>query len=202
MSWLFGTKESEPKSFGVNLPDNRIAETEMKNIVNAYRKREEKAKDTVKVATKLKSFSNKLAGTYIHNYRIMIDMGNLLHQYAEFFQQIKELLSRSDLEYDQLNAQSFENLEKMTRREMDRFTSKFNDQADKVRRLFLTYNMGEQAEKLSAVPSMTSDVSRAAEETLETLRQTNKYGGRQKYLKKMPLKSYNGRSKKTERSKA
>lgn len=204
MSWFFSPKTSEPKSFGVNLPDNKVAEAEMKDIVDAYRKREAKAKDTVHVATKLKSFSNKLAGAYVHNYKIMVDMGNLLHQYAEFFQQIKDLLSKSDLEYDQLNAQSFENLEKLTRREMDRFTTKFNEQADRVRRLFMTYNMSEQADKLSAVPQMTGNVSRAAEETYDLLRQGSspRYGGTQKYLKKASKESNNGRGKKTQRQKA
>lgn len=186
--------------FGVKLPDdNKVAKIELNALAKKYAERSKKIDDHIKKATKERELANKLAASFIHNYNVMIDISSLLNQYAEFFQQIKDLLMKSDSQLEQLNAQNFQNLERLTRQEMDRFTSKFTEQAEKVRKLFVTYNMNDQAAKLGTIPQMTSDVSTAAENVLRAT--PPKYGG-QKHLRKALKNGGNGRQQKKKGSQA
>jgi hypothetical protein len=186
------TSISSSPTFGVKLPeDNKVAAVELKNITESFVKRNKTIETHLNKASKDRELANKLAANYIHNYYVMIDISVLLNQYAEFFNTIKDVLANSDIQVEQLNAQNFQNLERLTRQEMDKFTSKFTEQATKVKKLFETYNMTEQAAKLSAVPTLTSQVGIAAEEALKAL--PPKYGGgRKKHLRKQLDKIVNG----------
>ena len=165
-------KEPTPTAsptLGINLPENnRVAAVELKSLADGIKTRSEKIDRQIKHAAKDREFAKKLSASYIHNYYVMIDISTLLNQYADFFKSIKEILAQSDVQLEQLNAQSFQDLEKLTRQEMDKFNMKFTDQAEKVRKLFMTYNMQDQAAKLAAVPQLASQVGRAAEESLAT----------------------------------
>ena len=183
------TSESSYSSpvLGLKLPDkNEVAAVELKTIADKYKKRTDQIDLHIRKAAKDRELAKKLSASYIHNYYVMIDISVLLNQYADFFQNIKEILAKSDVQLEQLNAQSFQDLEKLTRQEMDKFTTKFTDQAEKVKKLFMTYNMQEQAAKLSAVPQFTSQVSRAAEESKALNNPPSSYGGtkRRQYRKK------------------
>lgn len=198
-SWATGSSKTDPPStpMGANLPaDNKVALVEFKQIADKYKARSEQIDRHIKKASKDRELANKLASSFIHNYYVMIDISTLLNQYAEFFQSIKEMLSKSDVQLEQLNAQNFQNLEKLTRQEMDKFTSQFNDQAVKVKKLFETYNMPEQAAKLSAVPQYTANVALAADEALRA-----KSGGKN-HLRKQRSKKNNGRQQEKKRAKA
>jgi hypothetical protein len=155
-------------SFGIKLPDdNKVAAVELKSIADKYKERSKKIDDHIKKASKDRELANKLAANYIHNYKVMIDISSLLNQYADFFQSIKNVLSNSDVQLEQLNAQSFQNLELLTRKEMDKFTSKFNEQAGKVKKLFEAYNMSSEAAKLNIIPQSTNEVSLLAEDAVK-----------------------------------
>ena len=197
-SWATGSSKTEPSTpMGANLPaDNKVALVEFKQIADKYKARSEQIDRHIRKASKDRELANKLASSFIHNYYVMIDISTLLNQYAEFFQSIKEMLSKSDVQLEQLNAQNFQNLEKLTRQEMDKFTSQFNDQAVKVKKLFETYNMAEQAAKLSAVPQYTANVALAADEALRA-----KSGGKN-HLRKQRSKKNNGRQQEKKRAKA
>jgi hypothetical protein len=195
------TSTSDSPTFGIKLPDNsnKVAAAELKNITESFKKRNETIKGHLNKASKDRELANKLAANYIHNYHVMIDISVLLNQYAEFFNVIKDVLANSDIQVEQLNAQNFQNLERLTRQEMDKFTSKFTEQAGKVKKLFETYNMTEQAAKLSAVPTLTSQVGIAAEEALKAL--PPKYGGTKKHLRKQLYKIVNGGPNKNQNKK-
>lgn len=194
--WLSSSKTPENPMLGINLPpDNKVAAVELKNIADKYKTRSEQIDKQLKKASKDRELSNKLASSFVHNYQVMIDISVLLNQYADFFQSIKEVLSRSDVQLEQLNAQNFKNLELITRQEMDKFTSKFNEEGVKIKKLFETYNMTEQAAKLSAIPQLTSEVSFAAEEV-------KNFSGGKKYLRKELSKIINGKQHKTKGAKA
>lgn len=189
-SFMSPKQSPEAPKLGINLPDdNKVAAVELKDIADKYRKRTEQIDQQIKKANKDRELSKKLAASYIHNYYVMIDISSLLNQYAEFFQSIKEMLAKSDVQLEQLNAQSFQDLEKLTRQEMDKFTYKFSEQAEKVRKLFLNYNMQDQAAKLTAVPQLTSQVSAAADNAAALRR----VGGSKKHLKKNDKSISNGR---------
>lgn len=202
-SWVTGSSDkSSPSStpMGVNLPaDNKVALVEFKQIADKYKARSEQIDRHIKKASKDRELANKLAASFIHNYYVMIDISTLLNQYAEFFQSIKEMLSKSDVQLEQLNAQNFQNLERLTRQEMDKFANQFNEQATKVKRLFETYNMTEQAAKLSAVPQYASQVAVAADEAIRAT--VPKYGGK-KHLRKQQPKKNNGRKQEKKGQKA
>lgn len=202
-SWVTGSSDkSSPSStpMGVNLPaDNKVALVEFKQIADKYKARSEQIDRHIKKASKDRELANKLAASFIHNYYVMIDISTLLNQYAEFFQSIKEMLSKSDVQLEQLNAQNFQNLERLTRQEMDKFANQFNEQATKVKRLFETYNMSEQAAKLSAVPQYASQVALAADEAIRAT--VPKYGGK-KHLRKQQSKKNNGRKQEKKGQKA
>lgn len=163
-----GKSSDSSSSFGVKLPDdNKVAAVELKSIADKYKERSQKIDAHIKKASKDRELANKLAANYIHNYKVMIDISSLLNQYADFFQSIKNVLSNSDVQLEQLNAQSFQNLELLTRKEMDKFTSKFNEQATKVKKLFETYNMSSEAAKLNIIPQSTNDLSLIAEDAVK-----------------------------------
>jgi hypothetical protein len=86
--------------------------------------------------------------------------------------------------------------------EMDKFTTKFTEQAEKVKKLFVSYNMNDQAAKLSAVPQFTTDVAAAAEEAIRAAPPKTTFGGSKKYLKKITINMSNGRKQKAKRAKA
>jgi monoamine oxidase len=189
-NWLKDEKNTENPTLGINLPpDNRVAAVELKNIADKFKNKSEQINKHLKKATKDRELANKLASSFVHNYQVMIDISVLLNQYADFFQSIKEVLSRSDVQLEQLNAQNFQNLELLTRQEMDKFTGKFNDQATKIKKLFETYNMNEQAAKLGAIPQLTGEVAYAAENV-------KNFSGGKKHLRKELVKLINGHQKK------
>lgn len=199
-SWVTKGNQPEQPPMGVNLPaDNKVALVEFKQIADKYKARSEQIDRHIKKASKDRELANKLASSFIHNYYVMIDISTLLNQYAEFFQSIKEMLSKSDVQLEQLNAQNFQNLERLTRQEMDKFTNQFSEQANKVKKLFETYNMTEQAAKLSAVPQFTSQVGIAADEAI--LATPPKSGGKN-HLRKQRAKNNNGRKQEKKGAKA
>lgn len=195
-NWLNKSPETSTSTFGVKLPeDNRVAKVELDELAKKYTDRSKKIDDHLKKAAKDRELANKLAASFIHNYYVMIDISSLLNQYAEFFATIKDTLLKSDTQLDQLNAQNFQNLERLTRQEMDKFTMKFTEQAEKVKKLFTTYNMADQAAKLSAVPQLATNVAMAAEEAIKA-GPPKSFGGSQKYLRKMTVNMSNGGNKK------
>lgn len=197
-TWINKPDEPKEATFGVKLPGNNVAKVELAKIADQYSKSSKKIDDHLKKAAKDRELANKLAASFIHNYYVMIDISSLLNQYAEFFATIKDTLMKSDTQLDQLNASNFQNLEKLTRQEMDKFTTKFTEQADKVKKLFETYNMNDQAAKLSAVPTLTANVAVAAENAIKaTPPKTASFGGSQKYLKEIINEISNGGKQKT-----
>jgi hypothetical protein len=175
------SSSSSSQIIGINLPDdNKVAKIELREIAEKYEKRSRTIDAHLRKSEKDKQLANKLAASFIHNYHVMIDISVLLNQYAEFFQTIKESLLKSDVQLEQLNAQNFQNLEKLTRQEVDKFTVKFSEQAQKVQKLFQSYNMNEEARKLGMIPGLTSEVTNAAEESLRSAIR----GGGKKYLRK------------------
>lgn len=197
------TNSSTNSSFGIKLPENnKVAAVELDSIVKTYKDRSQKIDAHLKKAAKDRELANKLAASYIHNYYVMIDISVLLNQYAEFFKSIKDVLSSSDIQLEQLNSQNFQNLERLTRQEMDKFTHKFGEQAQKVRKLFVDYNMSEQAAKLDSIPSLTNQVSSTAENVMRLNKPNPTYGGQKKHIKKKVVIKRNGTGQKKKGSKA
>ena len=193
---MSSSKTPENPMLGINLPpDNKVAAVELKNIADKYKLQSEKLDKHIKKASKDRELANKLASSFVHNYQVMIDISVLLNQYADFFQSIKEVLSRSDMQLEQLNAQNFKNLELLTRQEMDKFNVKFSEEGAKIKKLVETYTMTEQAATLSAVRQLAGGLSVAAESV-------KNFSGGKKYLRKELSKIINGKQHKTKGAKA
>jgi hypothetical protein len=204
MFGFLGKSEPATPSLGVNLSENRVAKVELNALSKKFVDEREKISKHMTKMNKDREVADKLAGHFIHNYYVMIDISSLLNQYAEFFATIKDALIKSDIQMDQLNAANFQNLEKLTRQEMDKFTTKFAEQADKVKKLFVSYNMNDQAAKLSAIPQMSVDLGTAAEAAIQAAprKPPTSFGGSKRYLKKITVNMSNGGKQKTKRSKA
>lgn len=161
-AWLNGTDKQQGQTLGVHVSTGSMQQ-ELESMTKSVTARERSLKRHLAINAKERVLADKLASAYVHNYSTMIDITGLLNQFADFFRTMKEIMKQSNIQLDQLNSEAFQNIERLTRQEMDRYTNKFYEQSQRVQKLFQDYQMNDKAMKLASIPGMTQQLSDAAD---------------------------------------
>lgn len=155
-------QQQQGQTLGVSVGSSSMKE-QLDQMTRAVTKREVSLNRYLTINKKERVLADRLATAYVHNYSVMVDITGLLNQFAEFFKTMKDILNRSNIQLDQLNSDAFQNIERLTRQEMDRYTTKFYEQSQRVQKLFQDYQMHDKANKLASIPGMTQQLTEAAD---------------------------------------
>lgn len=192
-AWMSGNNTEQAKTaapattLGAVIQTNTMKQ-EFEKMTKDVATRERSLKRHLTINAKERVLADKLATAYVHNYSTMIDVTGLLNQFAEFFKTMKDILKQSNIQLDQLNSEAFQNIEHLTRKEMDRYTNKFYEQSQKVQKLFQDYQMHDKANKLASIPGMTNQLTEAVD-ALKVARTSSGGKGLKKATKKGGKKS-------------
>lgn len=167
--FLTGNRSEQPKAPSQPTPvlgaviDTGSMKQEFEKMTSNVAKRERSLRRHLSINAKERVLADKLATAYVHNYSTMIDITGLLNQFAGFFKTMKDILKQSNIQLDQLNSEAFQNIERLTRQEMERYSTRFYEQSQKVQKLFQDYQMYDKANKLASIPGMTQQLTEATE---------------------------------------
>jgi hypothetical protein len=158
-AWMGNKEEPKPApALGAVISTGSMQE-EFNKMTNDVTKREKNLRRHLNINAKERVLADKLATAYVHNYSTMIDITGLLNQFAGFFKTMKDILKQSNIQLDQLNSDAFQNIERLTRQEMDRYSTRFYEQSQKVQKLFQDYQMFDKANKIASIPGMTQQLT-------------------------------------------
>jgi len=168
-------KESNSKSFGTNLSvDGKSVSAEISSVGDHVIKTNKKYLTEINKYKKIADFNKKLSDSYSANMYAMIDVSKLLNDYVQFFNILKEEMSKMD-HLGILKAEDVAYLESLTKSKMEEFTNSFMKESDKVRILYEKFGQDTEMRHINkARDSMKNVMGNATVTYKELLEDINK----------------------------
>lgn len=157
-------------SFGANLAvGSKGLSAEITEVGQKFIKTNKKYRDEIDKYKKIADFNKRLSGSYIANVYAMIDVSNLLNDYASFFNVLKEEIMKTDGQIGSLQAADIQYLESLTKSKIEEFSNRFIENSDKVKVLYTKYGQQDEVNKIVEAQNSMKSIIDDANTTYKTL---------------------------------
>jgi hypothetical protein len=168
-------------TLGVNISASEGFKTELASVTNKLRTTNKRYTDEIAKYREIAEFNKKLSVSYMQNVQAMVDVSQLLEQYAGIFNVLKEETDKLEQALGmQLNIQDFQYLENMTKDKMAELNDKFFKESETLKKLYTQYGKEHEASNIVAAQTLMNQSLANASSTykkLTTLDQHQKLGG-------------------------
>lgn len=159
-----GTPATTSPTLGINISASDGINTELAHVTSKLRSTNKKYTDEIVKYKEIAEFNKSLSASYMQNIKAMINVSQLLEQYANIFNVLKEETDKLEKALGvQLNVQDFQYLENMTKDKMAELNDKFIKETDSLKKVFDKYGKKQESEDISnAQLMMKKSLSNAA----------------------------------------
>jgi len=194
---LFGSssdKETSTPSLGINLGAKDAMSTDFENVTKTIRSTSRKYTSEIGKYKEIAAFNKKLSESYMQNLQAMVDVSRLLEQYANIFFILREEIEKMEKALGiELRVEDFQYLENMTKDRMAELTTKFNKEADDLKKLYSKFGKTTEFNQLDGaqrqVNTSISNAGNTYKNLVELDRQSKQQNGGVKNKKYLSIKN-------------
>jgi hypothetical protein len=143
---------------------------------------------STKRAAELAAFNRQLSSGYLANVEAMVDVSNLLNQYASFFNVLSEHVKRTAARAAPEAEQDVRSLEAFTRAKIHDLSGRFVSQVQRLEGLYRSMGADKELRTLASARLAFEDLQTKADRALAALTSLTQKGGAPPLLKKERLK--------------
>ena len=165
---LSGSKQES--SFGANMSlENKSLSKELVDIGDKFVSTNKKYVSEIEKYKKIVEFNKRLSNSYIGNLKVMVDVSKLLNDYATLFEMLKQEISKTEQHVGTLTSKDIEYLADLTRAKLEQFNQVFVGQSKKVKDIYIKYDQGDEANRITQAEESIKNVMDDASKTISVV---------------------------------
>lgn len=177
LSWLFGSsskKENDTvKKVEEAVKDSEKIKAEIESVQGSLLKNSKHYQDNIKKYKDIAKFNQHLTRSYISNMKVMVDVSDLLNNYANVFSSLREEFTKMESALGKpLELADFEYLENLTKTKIDALNNEFQKQSSGIKKLYAEYGQPDELNRIILAQGEVQKVIENASNTFSNLKKS------------------------------
>lgn len=178
-NWLFGSSKGNDTAKKVEeaVKDSEKIKAEIDNVQGSLLKNSKYYQDNIKKYKDIAKFNQQLTRSYISNMKVMVDVSDLLNNYANVFSSLREEFAKMESALGKpLELADFEYLENLTKTKIDVLNSEFQKQSNGIKKLYAEYGQPNELNRIILAQGDVQKVIDNANSTFSSLKKSTNTG--------------------------